>query len=320
MVGLKILPDLDGPPPPLALNSDLDLVDSTEVDAVMVTLAGPGAMKVAALDSLARSLDELRRDTTALIVAMGYDHDAREAYARNPAAYFASRLNDVRRVVARLHPDYLLPADEPYGRGARALGRLRDSTWESFLARASRAAKRVDPHVRIGVAASAYDASDSALYAWAAAPGSPVDVVGFTIYPSFRGGFALESRTRAADRWMRALAQPSPPGAAGGGAKRKEQWVFAAGGYPMAHGEASQARAVWGALAWATSRPEIRGLVVADASDYDATTGLRAPDGRMRPAAAVVLRATRGLHEAAAAAADSASAAAAATPTPPTSP
>jgi hypothetical protein len=308
----------------VALTSDLDLVDSTEVDAVMVTLAGPGAMKLAALDSLARSLDELRRDTTALIVSLGYGHDARAAYARDPAAYFTSRVDDVRRVVARLHPDYLLPADEPYGRGARVLGRLPDSTWESFLARASRAAKRVDPHVRIGVAASAYDASDSALYAWAAAPGSPVDVVGFTIYPSFRGGFALESRTRAADRWMRALPRTTSgtAGAAGsgGGAKPKEQWVFAAGGYPVTHGEASQARAVWGALSWATSHPEIRGLVVADASDYDATTGLRAPDGRMRPAADVVLRATRGLHEAAAAATDTASAAAAAAAASPPTP
>jgi hypothetical protein len=303
MVGLKILPDLDGPPPPLALSSDLDLADSIEVDAVMVTLGGPDATRVTALDSLARSLDELRRDTTALVLALGYAHDARERFDSNPAAYFASRVSDVRRVVARLHPDYLLPADEPYGRGARALGRrLPDSTWEDFLTRAARAAKRVDPRVRIGVAASSYDASDSALYAWAAAPGSPVDVVGFTIYPSFRGGFALESRTRAADRWMRAL-PPQPAGA-----KPKEQWVFAAGGYPVTHGEASQARAVWGALSWATSRREIRGLIVADASDYDATTGLRAPDGRMRPAADVVLRATRGLHEASAAAADTASA------------
>ena len=300
-VGLKILPDLDGPPPPLALRSDLDLVDSTEVDAVMVTL-GPEATRVAALDSLARSVDELRRDSTALIVALGYGHDARERYRQNPAAYFASRVGDVRRVVARLHPDYLLPADEPYGRGARVLGRLPDSTWVDFLTRASRAAKRVDARVRLGVAASSYDARDSALYAWAAAPGSPMDVVGFTIYPSFRGGFALESRTRAADRWLHALPPRAP------GAKGKEQWVFAAGGYPVTHGEASQARAVWGALSWATSHPELRGLVVADASDYDATTGLRAPDGRMRPAADVVLRATRGLREAATAAADAAAA------------
>ncbi|HET7458323.1 MAG TPA: hypothetical protein VFJ74_11785 [Gemmatimonadaceae bacterium] len=320
VIGLKILPDLDGPPPPLALRSDLDLVDSLEVDAVMATVNPDGA-RVPALDSLARSLDELRRDTTLLIVTLGYGHDDREQLARDPRAYFAARVGQVRRVVARLHPDYLLPADEPYGRGALALGRrLPPAMWEDYLTLAARATRRIDPRVRIGVAAAAYDARDSALYAWAAAPGSPVDAVGFTIYPSFRGGFALESRTRAADRWMHAL----PPVAAGG--RAKEQWVFSAGGYPSAHGEASQSRAVWGALVWATSHPEIRGIVVADASDYDAATGLRAPDGRMRPAAAVVLRATLGLREAATAAADASAAAAAAaasaatTPTPATPP
>ena len=76
---------------------------------------------------------------------------------------------------------------------------------------------------------------------------------------------------------------------------------MAAGRYPAAHGEKSQERAIWGALAWATRRPAIKGLVVSDAGDYDAVTGLRAPGGRVRRAGWAVLRATRGLREAAAA-------------------
>jgi hypothetical protein len=288
-VGLKIFPDLDGPPPSIALRSDLQLADTTGVDAVLVVV-DPGGARAAALDSVARSLDQIRRDSTILIVALGYDGDAGLRMQRSRAQYFASRLADVRRVAQRLRPDYLLPADEPYGRGARLLGALPPEIWIDYFTRAAVAAHRVDRRIRVGVAASSYGGRDSALYVWAASPASPIDVVGFTIFPSFRGGFALESRTRAADRWMRATRGPL-----------KEHWVFAAGGYPAAHGEQSQERAIWGALAWATSRPAIHGLVVSDAGDYDAITGLRAPGGRVRPAGWAVLRATRGLKEAAAA-------------------
>ena len=288
-VGLKIFPDLDGPPPSIALRSDLQLVDTTGVDAVLVVV-DPGGARAAALDSVAHSLDQLRRDSTLLIVALGYGGDDGIRMQRSRAQYFASRLADVRRIAQRLRPDYLLPADEPYGRGARLLGALPPEIWIDYYTRAAVAAHRVDRRIRVGVAASSYGGRDSALYVWAASPDSPIDVLGFTIFPSFRGGFALESRTRAADRWMRATRTPL-----------KEHWVFAAGGYPAAHGERSQELAIWGALAWATSRPAIRGLVVSDAGDYDAITGLRAPGGRVRPAGWAVLRATRGLQEAAAA-------------------
>ena len=288
-VGLKVFPDLDGPPPSIALRSDLQLADTAGVDALMVVV-DPGGARAAALDSVARSLDQVRRDSTLLIVALGYDADAGLRVQRSRSAYFASRLADVRRIAQRLHPDYLLPADEPYGRGARLLGALPPEVWIDYFNRAAVATHRVDRRIKVGVAAASYGGRDSALYAWAASPASPVDVVGFTIFPSVRGGFALESRTRAADRWMRATPGPL-----------KEHWVFAAGGYPAAHGEKSQERAIWGALAWATSRPAIKGLVVSDAGDYDAVTGLRAPGGRVRRAGWAVLRATRGLREAAAA-------------------
>src|SRR5918911_2232420 len=69
-LGLKLLPDLDGTPPPTALRSDLALTDTLDVDAVSVVIDPAGA-SAAVLDSLGRALDALRRDTTALIVALG---------------------------------------------------------------------------------------------------------------------------------------------------------------------------------------------------------------------------------------------------------
>ncbi len=137
--------------------------------------------------------------------------------------------------------------------------------------------------MRIGVSASAYDRRDSTLYAWAAARGSPVDVVGFTLFPSRTGVRTLDAATHAADRWMRESNSP------------KDHWVFAAGGFPEAHGEASQERALWSALAWATSRPSIKGLIVSEAGDYGTITGLRAPDGHLRRATFAVMTAMRGI-------------------------
>jgi hypothetical protein len=115
-----------------------------------------------------------------------------------------------------------------------------------------------------------------------------VDVVGFTLYPSPSGVRTLDAARGAADRWM--LASRSP----------KDHWVFAAGGYPEAHGEASQTRAVWASLAWATSRPAIKGLIVSEAGDYGVIRGLRAADGHLRRATFAVMSAMRGLRESAA--------------------
>ncbi|HEY3257481.1 MAG TPA: hypothetical protein VGJ64_01385, partial [Gemmatimonadaceae bacterium] len=67
--------------------------------------------------------------------------------------------------------------------------------------------------------------------------------------------------------------------------------------YPLTHGEKNQELSLWGALAWATTQPAIKGLIVADAGDYDAVRGLRAPDGRLRSSVGAVRRAQIGLKE-----------------------
>lgn len=283
-IGLKLFPDLDGAPPPVAIRNDLPLADTLQVSVVSIVIV-PEQMPRLALDSLANSLELLRRDSTQLIVTLGYETPLLPI----PGRTFSDvrRLRTIQQVVRRLRPDILLPAQDPYTAGIAAAGQRPPQYWQDFLTRAAAIAKRTDRNVRIGVSASAYDRRDSTLYAWAAAAGSPIDVVGFTLYPSRSGVKTLDAATHAADRWMREAQS------------KKDHWVFAAGGFPEAHGEASQERAIWASLAWATSRPSIKGLVVNEAGDYGTIRGLRAPDGHLRRVTFAVMRAMRGLRESA---------------------
>jgi hypothetical protein len=284
-IGLKVFEDIAGPPATLAVRNDLALADTMGVDVVSIVVV-PEALDRAALDSLARVLDAVRLDSTQVIVTLGYA----SKLIPLPGRTFndAARLKTIDPIVRRLRPDILLPAQDPFDAGTRAAGTHPVDYWEAFLTRASAIAKRVRPRTRIGVSASVYDRRDSTLYAWAAAPGSPVDVVGFTLYPSPSGVRTLDAARGAADRWMQASHST------------KDHWVFAAGGYPEAHGEASQTRAVWAALAWATSRPAIKGLIVSEAGDYGVIRGLRAADGHLRRATFAVMNAMRALRESAA--------------------
>ena len=281
-IGLRVFPALSDAPPPLALRSDLALVDSVGVGAIAVVIDPAGA-RLSALDSLARSLEKERRDSVLLIVSVGYDRNARESFRASPAAHMRARLAAVDRIVRRLRPDIILPARDPYTDGVRAMGRVPLAWWQDYLGQASANARRVSNRVRVGVAASSFVGADSALYAWAAGPGSPVDVVGFSFFPSYDGGESLAARLHVADRWMRR--------------STKNQWVFSAGAYPVTHGESSQSRALWGTLAWATSHETVKGLIVESAGDYDVITGLRAPGGRVRPALATLERAVAAMAE-----------------------
>lgn len=281
-IGIKLFPDIANPPPPPAVAMDLALADTLGADLVSVVVT-PDA-SAAVIDSLARALDQLQRDSTRLIVSIGY-RGALLPSLRPQQLDQRARLATIRRVVRRLHPQILIPAEDPYGVGARLLGRLPLGTWQEYFTAAAAVAHGADRRVRIGVSASAFDSRDSALYAWAVGPGSPMDVVGFSFYPDRNGGKSLDAFLRTADRWMRVM----PPA--------REHWVFAAGGYPLTHGEESQAEAIWASLTWATAHPAIRGLIVSEAGDYGLARGLRAPSGRLRPAAFAVLRGMHSLRE-----------------------
>jgi len=286
-VGLRVLPRLDAPPPPAALRNDLALVDTSGVGVVSVVVEPEGTQALT-LDSLERALEPFRRDSVTLVVTLGFPRDAAARYRASPSRYEAARLVDVQRIVRRLHPDYLLPADEPYGRGAAVLGTLPVEAWIRYLDAAARAAHAADSTTKVAVAIASFDAADSSLYVWAAGPRSPIDALGFSLFPAFAGAASLDARFRIADRWMYAL-----------GPSGKEQWVFATGGFPAAHGEQSQALAIWAAVAWGTRHSAIKGLVIADAADYEQQIGLRAASGRLRPAAVAVIRATHQLRAAA---------------------
>ncbi len=281
-VGVKLLPDAANPPPPAAIVNDIALADTLGVAVVKVIVVPDASNRV--LDSLSHSLDQLQRDSVLLIVSLGYRGDLMPEL-RHARLNEAQRLAAIPRIVRHLDPDVLLPAEDPYGEGARLLGRLSVQRWTDYITRAAQAGRRVNPRLRIGVSISAFDSRDSALYAWAAAPGSPVDIVGFSLYPTRDGAAALDASTRAADRWMQIM----PPA--------KDHWIFATGGFPLGHGERSQEEVIWDAMSWATAHTAIKGLVVHETGDYGKSMGLVAPNGRRRPATYALMRALRALRE-----------------------
>ncbi len=281
-VGVKIFPDLRDQPSGSSARLDLELAAATTVNAIHIVLV-PGASAVA-IDSIGRAIDLMQRDSVKLVVTIGYSGTLLPEIGRGDLAP-ELRLQTLHRALTRLRPDIVVPAQDPYGLGARVLGRLPVETWQDFYTRARGLVQEVRPRTQVALAASAYHAQDSTLYAWAAQRGSPVDVVGFSFYPNRLGARFMDAGFRAADRWMTA----HPP--------IKPHWVLGAGGYPLAHGETSHARAVWAALAWATAHPHIRGALVTEAGDYGQAMGLRAPNGRFREAATAVRRALNGLRE-----------------------
>jgi hypothetical protein len=285
-VGVRILPTLKGPPPALALRQDLEVQQTIDGEVMHVIFAPEGA-KAAAIDSLARAIEHLRRDSVLLVVTLDYPENATEMIRDSTDRYIRNRMIEVDRIVRRLRPDYMLPAREPYGRGIRAIGRQPLEFWQEYYTRATAVTHRAFPAIKVGVSIGGLTPDDSALFVWAASEESPVNAVGFTLQPWFGGGRALEARLSTADRWINMVPD-----------SRKEQWVWLAGGYPMAHGEESQERTIWRVLAWATAQPKMRGVIVGDAGDYSGETGLRAPGGRLRSAVGTVARAIRQLREA----------------------
>lgn len=282
-IGLKIFPDLRGGPPPIAISSDLSLADTMDVDAISVVIDPEGARGIA-LDSLARSIDQARSDSTVLIVALGYPKKGVEEFKRSREAYTTARLKDIDQIARRLKPDYLIPATDPMEEGLRLLGTQDPAYWIDYFTRAARLAHYIYPRIKVSVPMSSYGTRDSALYAWAARPGSPIDAVGFSLLAGFDGSRSLDTHMRVATRWMQQFPKP------------KEHWVFAAGGYPLVHGEASQRRAIWGALAWATAQTPIKGLVVYEGGDYNTARGIRAAGGRLRPVFTKIVEAEKGLR------------------------
>jgi hypothetical protein len=281
-VGLKILPDVGSIPSAAAVKNDMQLVTGLGVRAVTIVVA-PGTPSVA-LDSLARIVEGID-DSVTVIVAIGYKGKLVPELGSVPLDE-PVRLRTIDSVVSKLHPDIVLPAEDPMAVGSRIVGSLPVERWQSYFTNAAQRAKARDPNVKVGLSISSYGIADSLLYAWAARRGSPMDVVGFSFFPEKKGiDDIVNAFEPAADRWMKT----TPP--------VKEHWVFAAGGFPLNTGEQMQTRIIWNTLAWATDHPAIKGLIVYDASDYAQARGLRTPSGRLRAAERVVRNAIRQLRE-----------------------
>jgi hypothetical protein len=284
VIGLKIFPALSAGPPPLALRTDLALADTLAVGALSVYL-DPAAATSRSLDSLARSLERQRSAGRRLVAALGYPPDARERWRASPQAYTEERTREAARIAQRLRPDFLVPVVDPFGAGRRQLGPLEPADWARLIETIARSPAVADPRIRVVAHVGGFTRRDRVLFDWAARAESPVDVVAISLMPWYDGAESLDRDMIAADKWI-AAAQSD-----------REVWVLEARGFPAVHGELNQERALWGALAWATSRSAVKGYVVYQASDYESPTGLGAPGGRIRRAAGAVRRAIRTLRE-----------------------
>jgi len=289
LVGVQILPVVRGTPAPLALRYDTDLADSANVDVIAVTVAPSGATP-RALDSLARTLEPYRADSTLLVVTLGWDLPEALRVRFAPTAWERDRTQLVDQVVRRLRPDILVPLDDPNGMGVMIVGPREATEWQPLLTQLAKTAHTLRPRTRVLAAISTFDTRDSVLAAWAATPRSGLDGIGYVMLPGFRGGVTLEARMQAADRWR---AVRISQGAT------SDEWVLLAAGFPWTQGEVAQDRGLWGVLSWASARPTINGAIVGDAGDYSTRRGLRGPGGRLRLANTSLRRAIRGLSESA---------------------
>ena len=286
-IGLKVFPTLAAVLPTSSEERDLALADTIGAQALSVYISPRGAAE-AELETLAQSLEDARTGRI-LIVALDLSRApvaARPAHATGElGSYLDARVRDVGRITRILRPDYVVPVVNP---GApTALGTATPELWRLYITRAAQAARAAGSATRVMVHVGAFGPRDSSLYAWAASSSAPVDALALTLFPGLQGAKDIESAELTVDAW---LAAQHP-------ASLKEHWILEAGGYPAVHGDLSQARALWGILAWATNHPAVKGMIAFEASDYTARLGLQTPSGRIRLAAGTLKRAIAGLGE-----------------------
>ncbi|MCA0374966.1 MAG: hypothetical protein LCH84_04820 [Gemmatimonadetes bacterium] len=296
-LGVQLLPTLQGPPSMRAWAADTQLVHALDPEYMLVTLQDE-ATRGTTLDSLAKTLAPLRRSGVRLALAFAMPSTPSEAA-------LTSRLGAIDRATRRLHPEVLLPAlTEPVPDWLTA-ATVNAAWWERLLTRTGQTLARIDGPVRraaadtggdattqsVAAAASAsaatrtqlawvaarLDATDSAVYAWASHPASPVDILGATIFPSFSGLPGVDARLRALERWQAAAQAALAPA--------RPHWLAPVGGLPRAHGDAAQLAAIRHTVAWGARRPWVTGVIIGEAADYRRWLGLRASNGRLRAAA-----------------------------------
>jgi len=281
VIGMRIFPVLDGAPPARAVQADRRLIEQLAPEVVLIVIDEDG-WRGGALDSLSRVLQPLRDDSVQIAVALRI---ARGVAAPDDAARQAA----VERVLLRIRPDVIFPGLlDPLPSILGTTPRSSD-WWRALLLRSAATVKRVRPRTLMGWSASRLDATDSAVYAWASTPSSPVALLGAVSFPSFSGLPAVDARLRAFDRWhQRAVTR-------GGGAQ--PHWLVTVGGLPHAHGDAAQLAAIRHALAWGSRRTWIRAALIGEPADYDGWVGLRAANGRIRSSVPALSLAARQMRD-----------------------
>jgi hypothetical protein len=271
-LGLVALPVLDHPAPPVALTRDLALADTMGADALLVTVAP--TVRAGALDSIAHVLEALRRDSLVVLVAPALDASA-------PAGPERDRmLVAMERTVRRLQPDYVVT--EPLARAGEAPVAQR-RRWFELVRTATRrggSGARVLPAVRPREAERGW-------FAWADSAAGGVALVP----DATAGGDALVAELQVATR-MLADAPRATDGV-------RATWVLGPRTAPAAAGEAAQARALYGVIAWATRTPGVAGVLAGPTADYATVAGLRDAGGRSRAAQGTLIRAARAIQQSA---------------------
>ncbi|MBL0939220.1 MAG: hypothetical protein IBJ03_10010 [Gemmatimonadaceae bacterium] len=289
LLGIRLYPTLDGAPTARRVQADARLIEAFDPDVALILL-GDEPLNNSSLDAIAQTIEPLRQDSVRIAVAM--------ALGRNPGAPDSpERLRTIERVLERLRPDVLFPAlGDPVPQWFGAAPPTAN-WWRALLLRSSATVTRVRPRTVLAWSATHLDATDSSVYAWATAPGSPVELVGAMVYPSFSGLPAVDARLRALTRWHeRAVFDRSAMPAARGAIP--PHWLVHVGGLPHAHGDDAQTAAIRRSLAFATRQPWITGAIIGEPADDNGWLGLRASNGRERDAVRAVGLAARRFKEA----------------------
>ncbi|MDP1890756.1 MAG: hypothetical protein Q8K55_07645 [Gemmatimonadaceae bacterium] len=273
-IGVRLFGTLTGPPSAATARHHMALADSLGVTALHVELA-PGGTSVTALDSVARSI-EPRRDSLLLVVTLTLNGSRAPIDGAEGQRHQAM----IERVVRRLRPDVLVPAERvTTGSGAPSL-----EAWRDYYERAAATVRRADRRVTVALATDASTTVDSALTDWVMQGGSTVRAVALSVQDHGARPARVVDALNALARWA-SLARVVP-----------DAWILGVPAAPGVTGEVVQQRLVRHALAWGAAHPWVRGIIAGDAGDVTAPTGLRTATGRARRALAEVggaLRAQR---------------------------
>ena len=281
-LGVRLFPVLTGAPSARLVEANRPVVEAFHPEVVLLVLDTEAA-RPTVLDSLRSVLTALHADSVTAAVALRLDEP------RLPRSNDPIRLQAIEQILRTLRPAVLFPALPDPMPGWVAPPRPSVAWWQNTLDNAALVIDRVRPATRLAWSAARLDATDSAVYAWAVSPDSPVELLAATSYPSFNGLPAVDARLHTFERWHDALAaadHPLPP-----------HWLVTIGGLPHAHGDRAQVAAMRRALAWGSRRPWITGAIVGEAGDYDGRVGLHAADGRSRAALGVIGLAVRRMQD-----------------------